>query len=89
MRFFFVTYSSLLLLFSAEDSPVDSPSLLPTEHPPEINLWERLGKAAVLDIKSSSFSWDMLSSLHHTEHSSSTDHSEDEQNKALEVCDTV
>ncbi|XP_021287169.1 dual specificity protein phosphatase PHS1 isoform X1 [Herrania umbratica] len=70
---------------SAEDSPVDSPSLLPTEHPPEINLWERLGKAAVLDIESSSFSWDMLSSLHHTEHSSSTDHSEDEQNKALEV----
>lgn len=41
----------------------------------------------MLDIESSSFSWDMLSSLHHTEHGCSTDHSEDEMNKALEVCD--
>ncbi|OMO94706.1 hypothetical protein CCACVL1_05877 [Corchorus capsularis] len=70
---------------TAEDLSVDSQSLLPSEQPPEISLWERLGKAAVLDIDSSSFSWDMLSSLHHTEHSSSTEHSEDEQNKALEV----
>ncbi|XVF11439.1 hypothetical protein REPUB_Repub08aG0027600 [Reevesia pubescens] len=60
-------------------------SLLPTEQPPETSLWERLGKAAMLDFESSSFSWDMLSLLHHTEHSSSTEHSEDEQNKALEV----
>ncbi|KAK7318328.1 hypothetical protein RJT34_03027 [Clitoria ternatea] len=52
----------------------------------EISLWDRLGKAAMLDIDSSSFSWDMLSSLHHTEHSSSNEHSEDEMmNKALEV----
>ncbi|ESW31967.1 hypothetical protein PHAVU_002G282600 [Phaseolus vulgaris] len=51
----------------------------------EIRLWERLGKAAMLDIESSSFSWDMLSSLHHTEHSSSNEQSEDEMNKALEV----
>ncbi|KAK7358700.1 hypothetical protein VNO77_00638 [Canavalia gladiata] len=51
----------------------------------EISLWERLGKAAMLDIESSSFSWDMLSSLHHIEHSSSNEHSEDEMNKALEV----
>ncbi|KAJ1411885.1 Tyrosine specific protein phosphatases domain [Sesbania bispinosa] len=51
----------------------------------EISLWERLGNAAMLDIESSSFSWDMLSSLHHTEHSSSNEHSEDEMNKALEV----
>lgn len=51
----------------------------------EISLWERLGKAAMLNIGSSSFSWDMLSSLHHTEHSSSNEHSEDEMNKALEV----
>ena len=85
----FPCYFSLLLLFSAEESPIDSQSLLPTEQPPETSLWERLGKAAVLDIESSSFSWDMLSSLHHTEHSSSTEHSEDEQNKALEVCNTV
>lgn len=69
----------------AEESPIDSQSLLPTEQPPETSLWERLGKAAMLDIESSAFSWDMLSSLHHTEHSSSTEHSEDEQNKALEV----
>ncbi|KAG4998926.1 hypothetical protein AAZX31_08G008600 [Glycine max] len=51
----------------------------------ETSLWERLGKAAMLDIESGSFSWDMLSSLHHTEHSSSNEHSEDEMNKALEV----
>ncbi|KAL6175109.1 hypothetical protein ACLB2K_051752 [Fragaria x ananassa] len=55
------------------------------EHTTEVNLWERLGKAATLDIESSLFSWDWLSSLHHTEHSSSTDQSEDEMNKALEV----
>ncbi|KAJ7957184.1 dual specificity protein phosphatase PHS1-like [Quillaja saponaria] len=56
--------------------------LLPTA---EISLWERLGKAAILDIESSSFSWDMLSSLHHTEHSSSMEHCEDDTNRALEV----
>ncbi|XP_022856567.1 dual specificity protein phosphatase PHS1-like [Olea europaea var. sylvestris] len=39
----------------------------------------------MLDIESSCFSWNMLSSLHHTEHSSSTEQSEDEMNKALEV----
>ncbi|GFZ17324.1 dual specificity protein phosphatase family protein [Actinidia rufa] len=63
----------------------DSKSSLPSEQATEISLWERLGKAAMLDIESNSFSWDMLSSLHHTEHSSSTEHSEDEMNKALEV----
>lgn len=51
----------------------------------EVSLWERLGNAAMLDIDSSNFSWDRLSSLHHTEHSSSNEHSEDEMNKALEV----
>ncbi|WVZ18625.1 hypothetical protein V8G54_005947 [Vigna mungo] len=51
----------------------------------EISLWERLGKAEMLDIESSSFSWDRLSSLHHTEHTSSNEHSEDEMNRALEV----
>lgn len=61
----------------------------PSEQAQETSLWERLGKAAVLDIESSSFSWDMLSSLHHTEHSSSTEQSEDEMNKALEVCDLI
>ncbi|PRQ16875.1 putative phosphoric monoester hydrolase [Rosa chinensis] len=55
------------------------------EQTTEVNLWERLGKAATLDIESSFFSWDRLSSLHHTEHSSSNDQSEDEMNKALEV----
>ncbi|CAL0306730.1 unnamed protein product [Lupinus luteus] len=51
----------------------------------EISLWERLGKAATLDIESSSFSWDTLTSLHHSEHTSSNELSEDEMNKALEV----
>ncbi|CAL0330069.1 unnamed protein product [Lupinus luteus] len=51
----------------------------------EISLWERLGKAEMLDIESSSFSWDSLTSLHHTEHTSSNELSEDEMNKALEV----
>ncbi|XP_038976631.1 dual specificity protein phosphatase PHS1-like isoform X1 [Phoenix dactylifera] len=55
------------------------------DQPPEMSLWERLGSAAMLDIESSAFSWNDLSSLHHTEHTSSTDHSEDEMNKALEV----
>lgn len=70
---------------SAGESLVDPKGPLPTEQPTEISLWERLGKASMLGIESSLFSWDMLSSLHHTEHSSSTDQSEDELNKALEV----
>ncbi|XP_006644118.1 dual specificity protein phosphatase PHS1-like [Oryza brachyantha] len=53
--------------------------------PTEISLWERLGNASALDIESPDFSWNMLSSLHHTEHSSSSEHSEDEMSKALEV----
>lgn len=71
--------------FSAGDLTVDPRSPQPSEHSTEFSLWERLGKAAMLDIESSSFSWDLLSSLHHTEHSSSTEQSEDEMNKALEV----
>ncbi|GJR56762.1 hypothetical protein Tco_1498924 [Tanacetum coccineum] len=46
----------------------------PFEQVVEISLWGRLGKAAMLNIESSSFSRDMLSSLHHTEHSSSNEH---------------
>lgn len=64
---------------------MDSRSSLPIEQATEISLWERLGNAATMDIESSSFSWDMLSSLHHTEHSSSNDQSEDEMSRALEV----
>ncbi|XP_015937776.1 dual specificity protein phosphatase PHS1 [Arachis duranensis] len=59
-----------------------------SDRPPkqtEVNLWERLGKAEMLDIESSMFSWDRLTSLHHTEHSSINENSEDEMNKALEV----
>ncbi|PQQ18103.1 dual specificity protein phosphatase PHS1-like [Prunus yedoensis var. nudiflora] len=70
--------------FSAGESVDDWADHLPTEQTTEVNLWERLSKAATLDIESSSFSWDRLSSLHHTEHSSSNDNSEDEMNKALE-----
>uniref|UniRef100_A0A2N9IJP9 UVR domain-containing protein n=1 Tax=Fagus sylvatica TaxID=28930 RepID=A0A2N9IJP9_FAGSY len=41
---------------------IDDPtSPLPLEHTTETSLWERLGKAAMLDIESSSFSWDRLS----------------------------
>lgn len=70
---------------SAGEVVDDTKSLLPHEQTTETSLWERLGKAAMLDIESSAFSWDRLSSLHHTEHNSSTEHSEDEMNKALEV----
>ncbi|XAR50379.1 Phosphoprotein phosphatase [Bertholletia excelsa] len=70
---------------SAGDKTSDSKSYLPSEQATEISLWERLGKAAMLDIESSSFSWDMLSSLHHTEHSSSTEMSDDDMYKAMEV----
>ncbi|KAI9079724.1 hypothetical protein K1719_038345 [Acacia pycnantha] len=55
------------------------------EETTEINLSERLGKAAMLDVESSSFSWDGLSSLHNVEYGSSNDHSEDDMNKPLEV----
>ncbi|KAM7480203.1 hypothetical protein LguiA_028416 [Lonicera macranthoides] len=72
-------------LRSAESLCFDSKSSPPSEQATETNLWERLGKAAKLDIDSSSFSWNMLSSLHHTEHSSSCEHSEDEMNKPIEV----
>ncbi|XP_061339869.1 dual specificity protein phosphatase PHS1-like [Gastrolobium bilobum] len=65
---------------STEDAQIDQ---VPQQT--EISLWERLGKAEMLDIESSSFSWDRLSSLHHTEHTSSNEHSEDEMNRALEV----
>ncbi|XP_054807774.1 dual specificity protein phosphatase PHS1 isoform X2 [Prosopis cineraria] len=70
-----------LLEGSMDDPKCDSPPVQTTE----LSLWERLGNAAMLDIESSSFSWERISSLHHTEHSSSTEHSEDEMNKALEV----
>ncbi|XP_052180921.1 dual specificity protein phosphatase PHS1 isoform X2 [Diospyros lotus] len=70
---------------SAGNLILDSKSSPPSEQATEISLWERLGKAAMLDIEPNSFSWDMLSSLHHTEHSSSTEQSEDEINKPLEV----
>ncbi|KAI3785927.1 hypothetical protein L1987_45053 [Smallanthus sonchifolius] len=72
------------MLLSAGDLSLDKNSP-PFEQATEICLWERLGKAAMLNIRSSSFSWNMLSSLHHTEHSSSNEHSEDDMNKALEV----
>ncbi|XP_057791475.1 dual specificity protein phosphatase PHS1 isoform X2 [Salvia miltiorrhiza] len=57
----------------------------PPEQATEISLWDRLGKSDMIDIESSSFSWNTLSSLHHTEHSSSTEQSEDEMTKPLEV----
>ncbi|KAJ0680013.1 putative phosphoric monoester hydrolase [Helianthus annuus] len=73
------------MLLSAGDLSLDLKKLPSFEQVTDVSLWERLGKAAMLDIESSSFSWNMLSSLHHTEHSSSTEQSEDDMNKALEV----
>nr|GMD12004.1 dual specificity protein phosphatase PHS1 isoform X1 [Ipomoea batatas] len=63
---------------------VQSRNVNDSEQASEVSLWERLGKAAMLDIESSSFSWNMLSSLHHIEQTTSTEQSEDEMNKALE-----
>ncbi|KAI3746605.1 hypothetical protein L6452_09042 [Arctium lappa] len=71
------------MLLSAGDTSLESNDS-PPEQVTEISLWERLGKVAVLNVESSSFSWDMLSSLHHTEHSCNND-SEDDMNKALEA----
>lgn len=64
----------------------ESDNLPPPDQASEPNLWERLGNAAMLDIESGDFSWDGLSSLHHTEHTSSAEYSEDEMNKPIEVC---
>lgn len=66
-------------------SIAESRNVNDSEQASEVSLWERLGKAAMLDIESSSFSWNMLSSLHHIEQTTSTEQSEDEMNKALEV----
>lgn len=63
----------------------ESDNLQPPDQDSEPNLWERLGNAAMLDIESGDFSWDGLSSLHHTEHTSSAEYSEDEMNKPMEV----
>lgn len=70
---------------SAGESDLDSKGSSLCEQATEVSLWERLGKAAVLDIESSSFSWKSLSSLHHTVHSGCSEQSEDDTNKALEV----
>uniref|UniRef100_K7KVG7 Uncharacterized protein n=1 Tax=Glycine max TaxID=3847 RepID=K7KVG7_SOYBN len=70
---------------SMPSSPGESIEDAKNDQQTEFSLWERLGKAEMLDIESSSFSWDRLSSLHHTEHTSSNEHSEDEINRALEV----
>ncbi|KAH9623701.1 hypothetical protein KSS87_013415 [Heliosperma pusillum] len=70
---------------SAGESDPSLESSSASEHTTEFNLWQRLGKAAMLDIESSNFCWDSLSTLHHTEHSCSTEHSDDDMCKALEV----
>nr|GMC73717.1 dual specificity protein phosphatase PHS1 isoform X1 [Ipomoea batatas] len=74
-----------IMLSSPEESSADLKDPPPSEQAAEVSLWGRLGNAAMMDIESNTFSWSMLSSLHHTEHSSSTEQSEDEMNKALEV----
>ncbi|GFP82630.1 dual specificity protein phosphatase phs1 [Phtheirospermum japonicum] len=77
-------YTESSIPVSLEEHSTDI-KIYPPGQSTEFSLWERLGKADMLDIESSSFSWSKLSSLHHTEHSSSTEQSEDEMNKALEV----
>ncbi|KAH6800857.1 dual specificity protein phosphatase family protein [Perilla frutescens var. hirtella] len=72
------------MLISLEEFNVDIKTS-PPEQATETSLWERLGKSDMMDIESSSFAWNTLSSLHHTEHSSSTEQSEDEMTKPLEV----
>ncbi|XP_047330666.1 dual specificity protein phosphatase PHS1-like isoform X2 [Impatiens glandulifera] len=73
------------ITFSAGDYISDGIISPPSEQGDEISLWERLGKASKLSIEPNSFSWDSLSSLHHTEHSNISEQSEDETNRALEV----
>ncbi|KAK8941424.1 Dual specificity protein phosphatase PHS1 [Platanthera zijinensis] len=58
---------------------------IPLDQAPETSLWARLETAATLNIESNSITWSCLSSLHHTEHTSGDEKSEDELNKALEV----
>ncbi|KAK1360032.1 Dual specificity protein phosphatase PHS1 [Heracleum sosnowskyi] len=70
---------------SAGEPSLDSADAFPTDEATEFSLLDRLGEAAMLDIESTSFSWNMLSSVHRTENSSSTEPSEDEMNKPLEV----
>ncbi|KAJ7955925.1 Dual specificity protein phosphatase PHS1 [Quillaja saponaria] len=74
-----------ILPSSAGESIEDAKCHQPPVPTTEISLRERLGKATMLDIESSSFSWDRLLSLHHTEQNSSMEHSEDDMNRALEV----
>ncbi|WOL12169.1 dual specificity protein phosphatase PHS1-like [Canna indica] len=57
----------------------------PSDQVPEISLRDRLGNAAILDIEATDVSWETLFSLHHIKHTSSSEYSEDEMNKALEV----
>ncbi|CAM8916323.1 unnamed protein product [Rhodiola kirilowii] len=81
----FPSRSASIMSFSLPESNAESEHLLVLEQATEINLWERLGRTVSLDIESDSFSWKMLSSLHHAEHGSSIENSEDDMNKALEV----
>ncbi|XP_047340765.1 dual specificity protein phosphatase PHS1-like [Impatiens glandulifera] len=57
----------------------------PSKQATEISLWDRLGKASMLVVEPNSFPWNSLSSLHHIAHCTSSDQSEDEMIKALEV----
>uniref|UniRef100_A0A7N0SX39 Dual specificity protein phosphatase PHS1 n=1 Tax=Kalanchoe fedtschenkoi TaxID=63787 RepID=A0A7N0SX39_KALFE len=81
----FPSRSALTTSFSLPGSMADTEHLFVPEQATEISLWERLGRTVSMDIESTSFSWNMLSSLHHTEHGSSIENSEDDMNKALEV----
>ncbi|XP_057520123.1 dual specificity protein phosphatase PHS1 [Amaranthus tricolor] len=79
------TRISLDMPLSTGESDTDLKDSSPSEQATGINLWERLGKSAMLDIESSSFCWENLSSLHHTEHSGSTEQSDEDMYKTIEV----
>lgn len=85
-----IFYCSATELISGQRNDFDDKSF-PLDQAPEMSLWERLGNAATLNIESGAITWSCLSSLHHTEHTSSNEHSEDELNKVLEVncCTTL
>lgn len=79
------TISPLPISASTETSSVDFASPQSSDRGLEISPFERLGNTTTVDFESNNFSWGTLSLLHHIEHSSSTDYSEDEMTKPLEV----
>ncbi|KAM0861431.1 hypothetical protein ACQ4PT_045892 [Festuca glaucescens] len=71
-----------------ENVDTDSDAIYPDpfDQLPKTSLWDRLGRVSMMDIESSNFSWNSLSSLHHTKHTTtSTEPTEDDTNRSFEV----